>query len=89
MEKLTFALVTIAWKLKPYFQAHIVVILTDKPLRRVMSNLKATERMALWTIELSEFEVQYRSRTTIKGQAIVDFIAKFTNMEGQGVEEHP
>ena len=89
MEKLTFALVTVAWKLKPYFQAHTVVVLTGKPLRRVMSNLKATGRMALWTIELSEFEVQYRSHTTIKGQAIVDFIAKFTNMEGQGVKEHP
>ena len=33
MEKLAFALVTIARKLKPYFQAHTVVVLTDKPLR--------------------------------------------------------
>jgi len=33
MEKLAFALVTVARKLKPYFQAHTVVILTDKPLR--------------------------------------------------------
>ena len=32
MEKLTFTLVTIAWKLKPYFQAYTVVVLTDKPL---------------------------------------------------------
>ena len=38
MEKLAFALVTVARKLKPYFQAHTVVVLTDKPLRRVMSN---------------------------------------------------
>jgi len=33
MEKLAFALVIAARKLKPYFQAHIVVVLTDKPLR--------------------------------------------------------
>ena len=33
MEKLAFALITIARKLKPYFQAHTVVILTNKPLR--------------------------------------------------------
>ena len=32
MEKLTFALVTVARKLKPYFQAHTVIVLTDKPL---------------------------------------------------------
>ena len=32
MEKLAFALVTAARKLKPYFQAHTVNVLTDKPL---------------------------------------------------------
>ena len=33
MEKLAFALVTAARKFKPYFQAYIVIILTDNPLR--------------------------------------------------------
>ena len=32
MEKLAFALVTVARKLKPYFQAHTVIFLTNKPL---------------------------------------------------------
>ena len=67
MEKLAFALVTTARKLKPYFQAYIVVILTNKPLRRAMSNLETAKRMALWAIELSEFDVQYHPRTAIKG----------------------
>ena len=64
MEKLTFALITAACKLKPYFQAYTVIVLTDKPL---MSNLEAAGRLALWVIELSEFDIQYRPRTTIKG----------------------
>ena len=38
MEKLVFALVIAACKLKPYFQVHMVIVLTDKPLRRAMSN---------------------------------------------------
>ena len=33
MKKLAFALVTVARKLKPYFQAHTVVVLTDRPLQ--------------------------------------------------------
>ena len=41
MENLAFALVTAARKLKPYFQAHTVNVLTDKPLRRAMSNPEA------------------------------------------------
>ena len=41
MEKLAFTLVTATHKLKPYFQAHTVTVLTGKPLRRVMSNSEA------------------------------------------------
>ena len=59
MEKLAFALITAARKLKPYFQAHTIVVLTDQPLKRVMSNPEVAGRMALWAIELSEFDVQY------------------------------
>ena len=53
MEKLAFALITAAWKLKPYFQAHTIVVLTDQPLKRAMSSPEAVGRMALWAIELS------------------------------------
>ena len=38
---------------------------------------------------MSEFDVQYHLRTAIKRQVVTDFIADFTNMEGQGVEEYP
>ena len=47
MEKLAFALITTVQKLKPYFQAHTIVVLVDKPLRRAMSSPEATGRMAL------------------------------------------
>ena len=53
IEKLAFALVIGACKLKPYFQAHTVAVLTDKPLRKAMSDLEAVGKMALWTIKLS------------------------------------
>ena len=86
MEKLAFALITATRKLKPYFQAHTIVILMDQPLKRAMSNLEAAGRMALWAIELSEFDVQYRPRTAVKGQIVVDFIAKYTQSEDSGVE---
>ena len=89
MEKLAFALVTTARKLKPYFQAHTVVVLTDRPLRRAMSNLNAAGRLALWAIELSEFDIQYRPRIAIKWQVVADFIAEFTHDEDKGAEESP
>ena len=67
MEKLAFALIMAARKLKPYFQAHTIIVLTDQPLKRAMSSPEAAGRMALWAIELSEFDVQYRLRTIVKG----------------------
>ena len=68
-------------------QAHTIVILTDKPLRKAMSSPEAAERMALWAVELSKFDIQYRPRTARKGQVVADFIAKFTLGDSQGVEE--
>ena len=68
IEKLALALMTAARKLKPYFQAHVIIVLTDQPLKKAMSSPEAAGRMALWAIELSEFDVRYRPRTSMKGK---------------------
>ena len=86
MEKLAFALVTAVRKLKPYFQAHTIIVLTDQPLKRAISSPEAIGRMALWAIDLSEFDIQYRSRTAVKGQIVADFIAEYTQSEGKGAK---
>ena len=39
----------------------MVIILIDKPLRQAMSNPKTADRLALWAIKLSEFDIQYRA----------------------------
>ena len=46
MEKLTFALIMAALKLKSYFQAHTIVVQTDKPLRKTMDNPEAVEQLS-------------------------------------------
>ena len=86
MEKLAFALVTVARKLKPYFQAHTIIVLTNQPLKRAMSSSKAAGRMALWAIELSEFDIQYRSRTAVKGQVVTDFITEYTQLKDKAAD---
>ena len=86
MENLAFTLVMAAWKLKPYFQTHTIIVLTDQPLKRAMSSLEAAGRMALWVIELSKFDIQYRLRTAIKGKIVVDFITEYTQSEGKGAK---
>ena len=55
-------------------------------MKRAISSPEAAGRMALWAIELSEFDIQYRPRTTMKGQAVADFVAEYTQSKGQGVD---
>ncbi|XP_030970676.1 uncharacterized protein LOC115991067 [Quercus lobata] len=43
--------------------------------------------MALWVIELSEFDIQYCPWMAIEGQAVADFITGFTLGEGHMEEE--
>jgi hypothetical protein len=89
MEKLALALVIAARKLRPYFQSHKIVILTNHPLRKVMNKPDAAGRLIQWAVELSEFDIKYRPRQAIKVQALADFIAEFTIAEEEPSEEKP
>jgi hypothetical protein len=87
MEKLAFALVTAARKLRPYFQAHTIVLLTNHPLRKAMNKPDAAGRLIQWSIELSEFDIDYQPRIAIKAQALADFIAEFTSKDDKPTED--
>ncbi|XP_022892635.1 uncharacterized protein LOC111407412 [Olea europaea var. sylvestris] len=65
-------------KLRPYFQAHSIQVLTNFPLRQVMQKTDASGRLLKWAIELSEFDLTFRPRHAIKGQAFADFMVEFT-----------
>ena len=82
MEKLAFALITTSRKLRHYFQAHVIIIMTDHPLKKSMNKLEAAGRLIQWAIELSEFDIRYQPRNAIKAQALADFIVKFTPSHG-------
>ncbi|KAL5582363.1 hypothetical protein UlMin_014805 [Ulmus minor] len=47
-------------------------------LMQVFQKPEASGRLAKWSIELGEFDIQFKPRTAIKGQALADFIAEFT-----------
>ena len=67
-------------KLRPYFQAHPITVLTDQPLRQVLQKPEAAGRLLKWIVELGYFDISYFPRAAIKGQALADFIAKFTEL---------
>jgi hypothetical protein len=87
MEKLAVALVTAARKLRPYFQAHTIVLLTNHPLRKAMNKPDAAGRLIQWSIELSEFDINYRPQTVIKAQALANFIVEFTSKDDEPTKD--
>jgi hypothetical protein len=52
IEKLAYALVISARRLRPYFQAHAVRVLTEYPLRKILQKLDLSGRLVSWAIEL-------------------------------------
>ncbi|CAL9000957.1 unnamed protein product [Prunus brigantina] len=78
IEKLAFALVVSARRLRPYFQAHTIHVLTNHPLRQVLQKPETSGRLVKWAIELGEFDIHYKPRPATKGQAVADFISEFT-----------
>ncbi|XP_074377483.1 uncharacterized protein LOC141719006 [Apium graveolens] len=77
MEKLAYALILASRKLRPYFQAHRVEVRTSFPLRQVTHKPEASGKMMKWAVELGQFDVEYKPRTAIKGQALTDFFLEF------------
>ena len=77
IEKIASALI-VALRLRQYFQANPILIMTNQPIKKSMNRPEAAGRMVQWAIELSQFDIEYLSRMAIKAQALTDFIAEFT-----------
>ncbi|KAK3003531.1 hypothetical protein RJ639_018380 [Escallonia herrerae] len=78
IDKIALALIISARRLRPYFQSHTIIVLTDQPLRKVLMSPEASGRLVNWSIELGEFDLQYKPRTAVKAQALADFIVECT-----------
>ncbi|KAL0455622.1 UNVERIFIED_CONTAM: hypothetical protein Slati_0901400 [Sesamum latifolium] len=75
---MALALVITARKLRPYFLSYHVGIRTNTLLKQVLGKPEASGRLVKWAIELSEYDISYLPRTTIKAQALADFVSKMT-----------
>ena len=77
----TLALRTVAKKLRPHFQAHPIMVLTNLPLRSTIHKPDLLGRMACWATEQSEYGIQYKPRLAKKGRVLADFLAEIPQPE--------
>ncbi|GAU44271.1 hypothetical protein TSUD_133170 [Trifolium subterraneum] len=78
IKKVALALVTAARRLRYYFLAHTIVVRTDQSIKSLLVRPDMADRVLKWSLELSEFNIHYESRKSLKVQVLADFVAEMT-----------
>ncbi|KAL0286456.1 UNVERIFIED_CONTAM: hypothetical protein Sangu_2732600 [Sesamum angustifolium] len=78
IKKMALALVITALRLHPYFLSHPIGVKANMPLKQTLGKSNTSERLVKWAVELSEYDISYLPRTTIKAQVLANFISKIT-----------
>jgi hypothetical protein len=81
VQKLLYAVVLARRKLRHYFEAHPVTVVSSFPLGEIIRNPDAAGRIAKWSVELMGETLAYAPRKAIKSQILVDFIAEWTDTQ--------
>jgi ribonuclease HI len=68
-------------KLRHYFKAHPVTVVSSFPLGEIIRNPDAAGRIAKWSVELMGETLSYTPRKAIKSQILVDFVTEWTDTQ--------
>jgi hypothetical protein len=79
LEKIAYTVIMAARKLRHYFEGHRITIITNQPLSDLFANREASTRIIKWGAELSEYIVDFESRSAIKSQVLTDFLMDWTS----------
>jgi hypothetical protein len=77
VQKLLYTILLTARKLRHYFDDHKFIVVTGFPIGDILHNKEAIERIAKWACELGAHDIEFRPRTAIKTQALVDFVSEW------------
>jgi hypothetical protein len=77
VQKLLYAVLITSRKLRHYFQEYSITAVTDYSLGDILRNQDATGRISKWAVKLGALNIDFKPRTTIKSQALVDFMAEW------------
>jgi len=73
-------------RLRHYFQSFTVLVMTDLPIQKVLKKPDVVGRMVKWAVELSEFDIKYVPRGSIKGQVFADFVVELSSKVARNAE---
>ncbi|GJZ57144.1 reverse transcriptase domain-containing protein [Tanacetum coccineum] len=74
LEKLALALRNASRRLRRYFEAHPITVITDQPIKQILGRAETSGRLAQYAVELGAYKITYEPRNSIKGQVLADFL---------------
>jgi hypothetical protein len=77
VQKLLYVVVNTSRKLRHHSQKYSITVVTDYPLGDILRNQDAAGRISKWAVELGAITMDFKPQTTIKSQALVDFMAEW------------
>jgi ribonuclease HI len=81
IQKLLFAVVLARRKLRHYFEAHPITVVSSFPLGEIIRNPDAAGRIAKWSVELLGETLAYAPRKAIKSHILADFVTEWTDTQ--------
>jgi hypothetical protein len=81
VQKLLYAVVLAQHKLRHYFEAHPVTVVSSFLLGEIIRNPDAAGKISKWSVELMGETVAYAPHKAIKSQILADFITEWTNTQ--------
>ncbi|GKC91156.1 reverse transcriptase domain-containing protein, partial [Tanacetum coccineum] len=63
-------------RLRRYFEAHPVKVITDQPIKNILNNTKTSGKLAKYDVELGAYNIKFIPRNAVKGQVLADFLLK-------------
>jgi predicted dithiol-disulfide oxidoreductase (DUF899 family) len=84
-----YALLITSRKLRHYFQAHIIKVISRFPLEEILRNRDTTGHIVKWLVKLGEFDLDFCPRQAIKSQILANFISERTDTQQPPPVEKP
>jgi hypothetical protein len=78
-EKIAYAVVMVARKLRHYFEGYRIRVITNQPLNDLFAYKESSSRIIKWGAELLEYTVDFERRSSIKSQVLADFVVDWTS----------
>jgi ribonuclease HI len=81
IQKLLYAVILTRRKLRHYFEAHLVTVVSSFPLGEIIQCREASGRIEKWAVELMGETLSFAPWKAIKSQVLADFLAEWVDTQ--------